>query len=106
MSIAYTAAMAIAATCKAMWPDGHETMQSNWAEHMAAHFDGASYASHKYLPGGLEESNAYLNLPSGAGLYGFWKFSDGTWLGLTCGGRVTVCDSGGLRFPAFKWQLT
>lgn len=96
MSIAYRAATLITAYCRATWPDKWADMPSTMADHFAGSFDGASYGSHKYVAQ-LDEINARLGAREGAGVFGYWRFSDGTQMLLTCEGPLAVIDKDGLR---------
>ena len=42
----------------------------------------ASYGTHKYIP--TSWLNEQLGLPDGAGIYGFYRFDDGSYALLTC----------------------
>ena len=49
-------------------------------------FDIQSQGSHKYIP--AEQLDAALGLPAGAGIYGYVKFADGSYVLRLCDGRL------------------
>lgn len=49
-------------------------------------FDFTQHGSHKYIPS--DELNKMLGLPQGAGIYGYVKFGDGSYVLRLCGGEL------------------
>ena len=49
-------------------------------------FDIVGQGSHKYIPS--DELTVMLGLPAGAGVYGYVKFSDGSYVLRLCGGTL------------------
>jgi len=60
--------------------------------------DGMSYGSNKYIP--TQDLNDELGLPTGAGIYAYYKFEDGSYALLTCSDGLAVW-SGGEESPEF-----
>jgi len=84
---AKVAAMYVKAYCMAVFGSEPEAMESTMCrgEFLDA-FDIVGTGSHKYIP--KEMLNNDLNLPDGAGVYGYAKFSDDSYLLFTCPGKV------------------
>lgn len=81
------AATYIAAFCRETFDENPESMESTMCSgQMIDVFDHVGYGTHKYIP--TERLNDDLELPQGAGVYSFWKMTDGSLLLLTCGGRL------------------
>jgi len=93
-SIAYRMATLIQAYCRDKW--GDNLMASTMADHFAASGDGAGYGSHKYIP--ADEYTMHLGEPIGAGVYGYWRYSDSSCMLLTCKGPLAIVDEGGCRW--------
>lgn len=83
---AQTTAYFIQAYCAVNFVDSSR-MESVVAEgRLIDAFDHNGYGSHKYIP--TQKLNEHLKLPQGAGVYGYWFFSDGSYLLRTCPGPV------------------
>lgn len=94
MSIAGKMARLVESYCAKTW--GDNLMSSTMADHFADIGDGAGYGSHKDIP--ADEYTMHLGEPIGAGVFGYWKFSDGSLLLLTCRGPLAVVDDRGCRW--------
>jgi hypothetical protein len=93
-SIAYRMATLITAYCEQRWGDA--LMASTMADHFAEAGDGAGYGSHKYIP--ADEYTIALGEPLGAGVFGYWRYSDSSVMLLTCRGPVGIVDHNGCRW--------
>lgn len=81
------AAEYIGAWCREVFEKDPETMETHMANgSMIDCFDHKGYGSHKYIPADLLTNQ--LGMPRGAGVYGYWKMGDDSYLLLTCGGRL------------------
>src|SRR5687768_12598592 len=49
-------------------------------------FDHHGYGSHKYIP--ADRLTEELGMEKGAGVFGYWKMADGSYLLRTCEGRL------------------
>lgn len=83
---AQIAAMYIRAHCKQTFkkPDTMESTSASGA--FIDVFDHQGGGSHKYIP--ADKLTDDLGMERGAGVYGYWKMSDGSYLLLTCRGPV------------------
>ena len=88
MPYAQTAANYINAYCCMEFPKEHRAgIASTLANGGAIDaFDHVGHGTHKYLP--AERLTAELGEPQGAGVYGYWKMADGSYLLLTCRGPL------------------
>jgi hypothetical protein len=62
----------------------------------AAAFKLAGHGSHKYIP--TDAWDAELGLPAGAGIYGYTRMEDGSYILETCRNGLAVRDENGTRF--------
>lgn len=87
---AKTAGILIHSYCNQMW----EAHKANKMPSIVADggfmdaFDIKSSGSHKYIP--TERLNKELEYPQGAGVFGYFRFSDGSYLLRTCDGPLAV----------------
>lgn len=74
------AAMYINAWCQKKWPEDRvNAMPSTMANGPFIDvFDHVGGGSHKYIP--AEKLTADLEMPEGAGVFGYWKMKDGSYL--------------------------
>ena len=94
MSTAYRMAVLIEGYCRDKW--GDSLMASTMADHFAGIGEGAGYGSHKYIP--ADEYTMHLGEPIGAGVFGYWRYSDGSSMLLTCRGPLAIVDENGCRW--------
>lgn len=89
------AAMYIHSYCRQKWPtveDGKDHLHgTNMASTMCQGswidvFDVASSGTHKYIP--THKLNEDLGLRQGAGVFGYYRFKDGSYLLMTCDGPL------------------
>lgn len=95
-SIAYKMTTLITAYCEQRWGDA--LMASTMSDHFAEAGDGAGYGSHKYIP--ADDYTIALGEPLGAGVYGYWRYSDSSVMLLTCRGPLGIVDHNGCRWAA------
>lgn len=95
---AMTAARLINAFCQVTWPDD-TGMASTIASGWTACFNITSTGTHKYIP--TAAINTLLGLPQGAGVWGYNRFADGSYLLLTCDGPLAVWD--GETIASLAW---
>lgn len=93
-SIAHVMATLITSYCEQRW--GDNLMASTMADHLAQAGDGAGYGSHKYIP--ADEYTIALGEPLGAGVFGYWRYSDSSVMLLTCRGPLGIVDHNGCRW--------
>jgi hypothetical protein len=93
-SIAYRMATLITSYCEQRW--GDNLMASTMADHFAEVGSGAGYGSHKYIP--ADEYTIALGEPLGAGVFGYWRYSDSSVMLLTCRGPLGIVDHNGCRW--------
>lgn len=100
MSYAEQAANYIHAYCRQIWPAekrlSHHSDSAQMASTMANGemidcFDHSGGGSHKYIPS--ERWTIDLGEKIGAGVYGYWKMKDGSYLLRTCNGRLAYADN-------------
>jgi len=93
-SIAYRMATLITSYCEQRWGDA--LMSSTMADYFAEVGNGAGYGSHKYIP--ADEYTIALGEPLGAGVFGYWRYSDSSVMLLTCRGPLGIVDHNGCRW--------
>lgn len=95
------AATYLAAYCRETFTKDPHTMESHMANgEMMDVFDHKGHGSHKYIP--ADKLTNDLGMRQGAGVYGYWAMSDGSYLLLTCGGRLAFWsgkDTDKAEFP-------
>ncbi|QIG70735.1 hypothetical protein EVB91_184 [Rhizobium phage RHph_I1_18] len=81
------------AWCRMKWPEngtdkiaGTKMASTMCRGEMIDCFDIISSGTHKYIP--ANKLTADLERPQGAGVYAFFKFSDGSYLLMTCDGPL------------------
>lgn len=94
----YAAALAadyIHAWCRQQWPEDKRLAHHKDSAQMASTvangemidvFDHQGGGSHKYIPAAKLTED--LGEPQGAGVFGYWKMYDGSYLLRTCNGRL------------------
>lgn len=81
------AARYIAIYCRELYGKDSEGMESHMANgSMIDVFDHKGHGSHKHIP--ADRLTQELGMPEGAGVYGYWLMADGSYLLLTCPGRL------------------
>jgi hypothetical protein len=91
MSAAQIAACYIHAWCRETWPDKGAEMASTVANgSMMDVFDHKGYGSHKHIP--ADRLTTDLGEAIGAGVFGYWKMYDDSYLLRTCNGRLAHWD--------------
>lgn len=81
------AAEYISAWCEKAFDTNPSRMESTMANgEMIDVFDHHGHGTHKYIP--ADRLTEELGMPAGGGVYGYWKLADGSYLLLTCGGRL------------------
>lgn len=94
---ALVAAELIHAYCKVKFPPQEGSSSKAYGNYMATTvangplidaFDHVGGGSHKYIP--TTRLNADLSYPDGAGVFGYWKMKDGSYLLRTCEGPLAV----------------
>lgn len=81
------AAVYIHAFCRETFVKDPDSMAASMANaEMIDVFDHRGYGSHKDIP--TNKLNKDLDQSKGGGVYGFWLMGDGSYLLLTCGGRL------------------
>jgi len=94
------AAVYIAAYCRETFGKDPQSMECHMANgSMIDVFDHNGHGSHKYIP--ADRLTEELGMSKGAGVYGYWAMADGSYLLLTCGGRL-ACWSGKVEDKA-EW---
>lgn len=89
MSAAKIAAMLIHAHCRATWPDSGAEMGSTILNGAFLDvFDFKGSGSHKYVPD--ERLTADLGEPKGAGVYGYVRMYDDSYVLKTCKGPLAI----------------
>ncbi len=90
---AQIAAEYLHAWCRAKWPTPlkHQSDSAQMASTVANGgmmdvFDFKGHGTHKYIPS--DKLTVDLGEPKGAGVYGYWKMADNSYLLLTCNGRL------------------
>lgn len=86
---AKTAAVYLTLWCKAAWPDDpkNENMGSTMASgNLMDVFDHRGHCTHKYIP--AKKLSEDLGEKEGSGVYGSFVMSDGSYLLLTCRGKL------------------
>lgn len=73
------------------FPDDATKMSTLCVDWLASIDNATSAGSHKYVP--TKELNVALGLPDGAGVYGYRRYPDGSYLLLTCSNGL-ACWSG------------
>lgn len=89
MSAARIAAMYVGAYCRETFdrdPDGMQSMVLNGG--FADVFDHESSGSHKYIP--ADRLSEQLGMRPGAGVYGYWRMYDGSYILRTCRGPLAI----------------
>lgn len=92
MSKAVIAAKFVRAIAKDIFPDVAKGMETNCVDWLARIDDAVDSGSHKYIP--ADRLSAELGQPSGAGVFGYRKYDDGSYLLLTCSAGVAIWDGG------------
>jgi hypothetical protein len=93
MSAAAIAGRLLHAYCTVTWPNDEnpKRMASTIANGSYIDvFDHQGGGSHKYIP--ADRLTDDLGEPRGAGVYGYWKMFDGSYLLRTCDGRLAHWD--------------
>ena len=72
--------------CQATFKDPERMESTMFQGGMLDCFDIIDTGSHKYIP--AERLNEELGLPQGGGVYNYVKFSDNSYLLLTCEGKT------------------
>lgn len=96
------AARYISAYCREVFKEDKED-PSEMETHMANGelidvFDHSGGGTHKYIP--ADRLTEELGMPKGAGVFGYWKMADNSYLLRTCPGRL-ACWSGKDEDKAF-----
>jgi len=101
MSQAYLAATLVHAYCRDKWPNnedanGGNNMGSTMFDSFTRAFERKGGGSHKYIP--ADEWTATLGERQGAGVYGYQRMADDSYVLLTCKGPLAVADDMGVRW--------
>ena len=103
---AKAAAQMIRSHCKTIFKDP-DSMETYWAGGMYLDcFDIVGTGSHKYIP--ADKLTEDLGMRQGAGVHNYAKFSDGSYLLYTCGGRLAFWsgkDEDKAEFPVDRTEL-
>lgn len=96
MNLSNAAAISCAMThalCRELFPDKGASMASTMFNGSIADvFDSKERATHKYIP--AERLTQDLGEARGAGVYGYCKMWDGSYVLLTCNGRLAHWTGG------------
>jgi len=87
------------AISKERFADDWQKMETYCVDWLASIDAATDAGSHKYIP--TERLNGQLGLRQGAGVYGYRKYADGSYLLLTCDNGLAHWD-GTEASPAFK----
>lgn len=96
---AKTAAYYLQAYCELTFTDSKRMESTMATGSMIDCFDHLGYGSHKYIP--ADKLTEQLNMPKGAGVYGYWEFADHSYLLLTCPGPVAFWSGKVEDLPEF-----
>lgn len=99
---AKTAALMVQAYATACFPDDGIGFEKHCLDNFLYVGDYVSQGSHKYVP--TERLNDQLKLPQGAGIFGYVKFDDGSYILQTCSNGLAVW-AGGDAVPEFPPRL-
>lgn len=95
MSAAQIAAMLVHAYCRQTWPEPlrHQKDSAQMASTVLCGgfldvFDFKSFGTHKYIP--KDKLNADLGEPEGAGVFGYLRMHDDSYVLQTCDGRLAT----------------
>lgn len=92
MSKALFFGMHVVAYCQIVWPND-PGMAATQVDVSAMSFaDFIDSGSHKYIP--AERLTEELGMVKGSGVYGYLKFSDGSYILKCCDGRLAHWDGG------------
>lgn len=80
------------------FPDDARNMERFCVDWLASIDAAVDSGSHKYIP--VEKLNAALGVPDGAGVFGYRKYADGSYLLMTCNTGLAYWD-GGDSVPTF-----
>lgn len=99
-SAARIAVMYVGAYCRETFASDPDRMQSTVLNgDFADVFDHVDHGSHKYIP--ADRLSEQLGLRPGAGVYGYWRMHDGSYILRTCPGPLAIW-SGRAEDPA-EW---
>lgn len=91
MSKAKTAARLAMAYAQVVFPDDAVGMSKHTIDSVT-HISDCSTGSHKYIP--ADVLNRHLGLPQNAGVFGYVRFDDGSYILQTCSHGLAVWDGG------------
>lgn len=102
---AKVAAMMACNSAKVRFPDDADGMAKMEMDFfaMAGVLKYTDSGSHKYIP--TEDLNEALGLRQGGGVFGYYKFEDGSYVLMTCSNGLAVWDGTAAGKPEF-WKAS